>query len=482
MTALHRTTLPAIALGFLLAASAWGQHLHHAPGTKVDYDPEPGGGDPTAPPNCAGVTAKVIVRDSSFSVPEVTVDPGQPVCWTWTGTEAMHNVKADNGTFTSGMPDTHGNFQVTFSTPGTYGYYCQVHGSPTGGMRGMVIVRDTGGGGGGEESGPGKLELSSSYTVDEGAGVVTISVEREGGHDGAASVTFATAPGTAKPGKDFLTRKGTLSWADGDGDPKTFDVTIKNDGVIEPDKTFSIKLSKAKGAPLGTSTATVTIHDDDTPGCGAPLTAPVQLVARGQSASEIRLTWDDDSAVESALKIERRRPTGAFQEIASLPAGTTTFTDTGLPAGATFQYRVKAIGSDGFAAVSEIVAGATDGPTTPCDQKRSGLCLADGRFEASVEWNGAASAAGGESKRLALPEAPSSGLFSHPTDPDLQLLLTVVDGCAVNDHYGLNLATTADAELTVRVRDTVTGHAWVFYNPAGNVPAPVRDVDALACR
>jgi plastocyanin len=478
MTA-HRPILPTLALGFLLAASAWGQHQHHAMG-KVDYDPEPGGGDPTAQPNCAGVQAKVIVRDSSFSVPVVTIDPGQPVCWTWTGTEAMHNVKADNGSFTSGMPDTKGNFQVTFNTPGTYGYYCQVHGSLTAGMRGTVIVRDTSGGGG-EESGPGRLELSSSYTVDEGAGVVSITVEREGGHDGAASVSIATAPGTAKPGKEYLTRKGTLSWANGDGDPKTFDVTIKNDSAPEPDKSFTVTLSKPKGAPLGNSRATVTIHDDDNPGCSPALTAPSQLQARGQSGSEIRLTWDDESTATSALKVERRQPAGAFQEIASLPPGTTTFTDTGLPADATFHYRVKAEGIGGTA-VSEIVAAATDGPTTPCGEKRAALCLAKGRFEATVEWHGAAPVAGGETKRLALPEASGSGLFSHPADPDQQLLLTVVDGCAVNDHYGLNLATAADAEFTVKVRDTATGHAWVYYNPAGNVPAPIRDVDALTCR
>jgi len=47
----HRFTLPALALGFLLAASAWGQH--HAIGNLKDYDDGPGNGDPDPPQNCA---------------------------------------------------------------------------------------------------------------------------------------------------------------------------------------------------------------------------------------------------------------------------------------------------------------------------------------------------------------------------------------------------------------------------------------------
>lgn len=482
MTRTHRPILPALALGFLLAAAASGQH--HAMGGKVDYDPEPGGGDPHAPPNCQGVQAKVTMTGSitSFAPATVTVDPGQPVCWTWSGTADMHNIKADNGSFTSGAPDTSGTFQVTLTTPGTYGYFCQVHGSLTGGMRGTIIVRDTSGGGGGEEHGPGKLEINPTYTVDEGAGTLTVTVERTGGHDGAATVKYATANGTAKSGKDFLARAGILKWANGDGDPKTISVPIKNDSVPEPDKSFAIKLSKATGAALGTSTSTVTIHDDDNPGCSAVLTAPSKLQASGQSASDIRLTWADDSAAASSLKIERRQPGGTFEEIASLAPGVNRFIDSGLPSGAIFEYRVRAIGDDGSVALSAIAAGATDGSTAPCGEARSALCLNNGRFEATVQWRGSAAEADRGANRVRLPEAPNAGLFSLAAGDDLPLLLNVVDGCAVNDHYWLNLATVADVEFTVKVRDTQTGRTWVYFNPAGTMPAPVRDVDAFACR
>jgi len=34
-----------------------------------------------------------------------------------------------------------GSFFYTFAKPGTYHYYCQFHGSPTGGMTGTVVVQ-----------------------------------------------------------------------------------------------------------------------------------------------------------------------------------------------------------------------------------------------------------------------------------------------------------------------------------------------------
>jgi len=481
----HRHILPALALGFLFASAAAGQH--HAMGINSgnkDYDDPTDGGDPNPPAACAGVQAKIIISGGgmSFSPSTVTIDAGQPVCWSWAGTSSQHSVKADDNSFTSGPAATTGTFQRTFSTPGTFGYYCQVHGSTTGGMRGTIVVRDTTGGGGGGGEGPGRIELTPAYTVSESAGTLAVTVQRTGGSDGAATVKIATSNGSAKPGKDFTPRNATLSWANGDQSPKTLSVAIKNDTAPEQDENFGVKLTKATGASLGTSSATVTIHDDDGAGCSAGLSAPAQLRAVGQSSSEIRLTWADDSAGASALRIERRQPGGAFQEIASIAAGAGSYTDSGLPGGATFQYRIQAEGLEGVSAFSGIAAGATDGATAPCDARRA-LCLENGRFEARVEWRPSEAEPGREAKRVTLSETPgrSGGLFSLSPE-DGPLLLGISDRCAENGHYRLDFAAVLDVELTVEVRDTRTGRTWLYFNPEGNVPASVRDVDAFACQ
>jgi plastocyanin len=259
----YRTHFMALALGLLLAASASAQY---------DGGGGPSGGDPRTAANCVGVAATITISGETFTPATVTIDAGQPVCWNWSAS-MQHNVYADDGSFSSGPAANTGTFQRTFTTPGTYGFYCQVHGSLTGGMRGTIIVNSTttggDGGGGGGDTGPATVGLSAStYSVTEGAGALTVTVTRTGVSTGKATVKYATAPGTAKAVKDYTTRAGVLSWAAGDASPKTIQIPIKNDSVPEPDKTFSIRLSKATGAALGTAAAVVTIHDDDNPGCG----------------------------------------------------------------------------------------------------------------------------------------------------------------------------------------------------------------------
>ncbi len=123
------------------------------------------------------------------------------------------------------------------------------------------------------ELAPGTIQFSTStMTVNENAGTVTITVTRTGGSDGAVSATYNTSNGTAVAPGDYITAAGTVSFADGDTTPKTFQVTIVNDTLDEPDETFNVILANPTGgAVLGAvTTEVVTILDDD-----APVVAPV---------------------------------------------------------------------------------------------------------------------------------------------------------------------------------------------------------------
>jgi len=114
---------------------------------------------------------------------------------------------------------------------------------------------------------PGTLQfLSSTYSVNENVGTVTITVMRTGGSLGAATVNYATTNGTAMAGSDYTTTSGTLNWVSGETAPKTFTVTISDDTIQEGDEIFTVTLSEATGASLGApSLSTVTIANDATP-------------------------------------------------------------------------------------------------------------------------------------------------------------------------------------------------------------------------
>ncbi|MFA5795455.1 MAG: DUF2341 domain-containing protein [Candidatus Brocadiia bacterium] len=69
---------------------------------------------------------------------------------------------------------------------------------------------------------------------------------------------------------------------------------------------------------------------------------PTNLVAKVNSATEIVLTWQDNSPNENGFKVERSADGLSWSELAgSLPANTAVYTDTGASAGAIYYYRVR---------------------------------------------------------------------------------------------------------------------------------------------
>lgn len=116
------------------------------------------------------------------------------------------------------------------------------------------------------ELSPGTIQFAlTAATVGENAGSVTITATRTGGADGAVSASYATFDGTAVSPADFLAAMGTFNWADGDTAPKSIQVTIVDDALVEPSEVFTVQLSApAGGAALGTEiTEAVTIEDND---------------------------------------------------------------------------------------------------------------------------------------------------------------------------------------------------------------------------
>lgn len=104
---------------------------------------------------------------------------------------------------------------------------------------------------------------ASGYSVAEDGRRAVITVTRTGNTAGAATVDYATSPGTATNRSDYIYSFGTLRFAAGETS-KTFNVIIINDVYIEPDETITLSLSNAVGASLGAqSAATLTILDND---------------------------------------------------------------------------------------------------------------------------------------------------------------------------------------------------------------------------
>lgn len=84
---------------------------------------------PCASARAADVAVKIA--NFTFSPPRLTVKTATTVTWT-NEDDIPHTVNASNKAFKSGALDTDQKFSFTFTTPGTYQYFCALHPHMTG--------------------------------------------------------------------------------------------------------------------------------------------------------------------------------------------------------------------------------------------------------------------------------------------------------------------------------------------------------------
>jgi plastocyanin len=129
-----------------------------------------------AAPSASALASNLNVTVSSnvFTPSTVTVFQGETVTWTNTGNPpGTHNVKFDDGTYTQPSPPSSAAWTVsrTFTTPGSFRYYCQVHGGPGGvGMSGIVNVTAATGYPRPKGATPMRASLAPAYKPCTGAG------------------------------------------------------------------------------------------------------------------------------------------------------------------------------------------------------------------------------------------------------------------------------------------------------------------------
>ncbi len=116
---------------------------------------------------------------------------------------------------------------------------------------------------------PGRLNFSAAaYATNENAGAIILTVTRTGGNLGTLSVQYATRDGLTNPataGADYVGVTNTLNWNNGDTTPRSLSIPLLDDGAVEPDETFQVRLfNPSVAAALGPQTnAPVTLLNDD---------------------------------------------------------------------------------------------------------------------------------------------------------------------------------------------------------------------------
>lgn len=205
------------------------------------------------------------------------------------------------------------------------------------------------------------IEFSqTSYSVNNTAGSVSLSVGRINGTIGNVTVTYSTSNGSATANQQYVATTNQLSWAAGDSTSRTISVPILNTNSYGPNTTFTVTLSQANGAVLANPVATVTIVNTNPVVQPHP---PSALTTTTVAPNSVGLSWTAPSAPAdpggpgiASYNVLR----GGV--VIGNPAGT-TYSDSGVAPSGTYAYSVQSVDSLGTASAA-IPAGGLS-VTTP---------------------------------------------------------------------------------------------------------------------
>jgi hypothetical protein len=107
------------------------------------------------------------------------------------------------------------------------------------------------------------------------------------------------------------------------------------------------------------------------------------------------------------------------------------------------------------------------------------LCLGAGRrFAVEIDWQTATGSGTGAAVEIGRQD---SGLFTFFDPNNLELLVKVLDGCGINNHYWVFYGATTDVAFQLTVDDTVTQTRREYSNPLGMSAEPIKDLEAFPC-
>lgn len=99
-----------------------------------------------------------------------------------------------------------------------------------------------------------------------------------------------------------------------------------------------------------------------------------------------------------------------------------------------------------------------------CQANATRLCLNGDRFAVEATWRDFQGNVGvGKTVKL----TPDTGYFWFFDADNVEVVLKVLDGTALNGHYWVFYGALSNVEYTIQVTDTTTGEIRTYRNPSG---------------
>ncbi len=105
------------------------------------------------------------------------------------------------------------------------------------------------------------------------------------------------------------------------------------------------------------------------------------------------------------------------------------------------------------------------------------LCLGDRRFRLAASWEANGQSGTGQAATI----TRDTGRFSFFDAGNVEVVVKVIDGCGLDDHFWVFAGGLTNVHTTLTVTDTTNNATRTYQNPAGTPFAPIQDTAAFDC-
>ena len=208
--------------------------------------------------------------------------------------------------------------------------------------------------------------------------------------------------------------------------------------------------------------------DPDDPDDGS--VGDVAVEAAGDTAVIVSWSGEWTEAAKGTLSVEARSQQTRWQRLVTAAASEGQVRIDGLDTGAPYTFRLRAELADGGSEYSEEVSATTGSYRGACRAGEQFLCLRDGRFEVQVHWTNATRFDDyGIGRSVPVDVSDESGLFWFFSPANIELVVKVLDGRALNGNHWVFFGALSDVEYWITVRDVANGAKRTYHNPQGRI-------------
>ena len=213
-------------------------------------------------------------------------------------------------------------------------------------------------------------------------------------------------------------------------------------------------------------------------------TAPGSLTVMPTGSTSAKLAWVDRSDNENGFRVQSKLQGQRWQTARTVAADSEAADVDGLVSGGRYDFRVQAFNDNGASNSNVVTVVLSELEYTDCVPTAAQITFAHGyTVSMCVEYlkGGIGPIVKEDAKTYGL-ESLESGLLYFFDRDNAEVLVKVLDACAVNGHRWVFVAPVTDLAFNLYVDETATEERWQHRNPKGGQTASTRsDTMAFPC-